>query len=174
MWSAACISRAVQILLHFHFHPSTWVEAHPGPADTASSARKTNAFVHDLACRKLSRNVQHFTLREATFLSRLAFLPLLEVPVLRDAVEGDSRWYKHDKERDFFPCFPLAGTEAGLAEQRPNLAMAVNKRSEGWPATGSICKLSAPKQGPDQEMPRSKVNWNTRTGLRRQPRTPVR
>lgn len=148
MWSAACISRAVQILLYFHFHPSAWVEAHLGPANTASSARKTNTFVHDLARRKLSRNVQHFTLREATFLSRLAFLPLLEVPVLRDAVEGDSRWYKHDKERDFFPCFPLASTEAGLAEQRPNSSIEVNMPRWGLASNGLYLQTLSTKARP--------------------------
>lgn len=123
MWSSASISRAVQILLHFHFHPSSCVKAHPGLAKAASSARETTGFVHNLAGWKRSRNVHTLTLCEATFLSRLAFLPLLEVPVLRHPVKGDSRWYKHDKERDFLPCFPLAGAGAGLAEQRHNLSM---------------------------------------------------
>lgn len=96
---AASISRAVQTLLHFPFHHSAWVKAHPGPANSQAQG-------------KHPRSMQRFALWEVTFCSQLAFLPLLEVPVLSDPVKGDSCWYKRDKGQDFLPRFPPAGIEA--------------------------------------------------------------
>lgn len=82
------------------FHHSAGVKAHSGPANNQTQG-------------KHPRNMQCFVLwEEMTFLSKLEFLPLLEVPVLSDPVKGDSCWYKHGKGQDLPPHFPPAGTEA--------------------------------------------------------------
>lgn len=78
---------------------TAWVKAHPGTANNQAQG-------------KHPRNMQCLVLWEVTLLSRLAFLPLLEVSVLSDPMKADSCWYKHDKGQDFLPHFPPAGIEA--------------------------------------------------------------